>query len=239
MVGTTGFEPATSRTPSVRATRLRYVPTGSHCDCCSPPLRGELQTSNVQPITRIREPSTMSGASRAGRAASCGLAASGATCACGADLSAMLLGASAPPLDPFRAVPAQRLIAQVAPRAGNRESFVVQQPLDDEDRIDVFTAIQPVPLGTLHRLEHGKLRLPIAQHKRLGRGQAADLADPEQVLGRNGRFGMSVALILPSLLNLARSATNPIPILARVNAPLNALQPVGVCARAATGKPPG
>src|SRR6266849_5629605 len=29
MVGTTGFEPATSRTPSVRATRLRYVPTGA------------------------------------------------------------------------------------------------------------------------------------------------------------------------------------------------------------------
>ena len=29
MVGTTGFEPATSRTPSVRATRLRYVPTGT------------------------------------------------------------------------------------------------------------------------------------------------------------------------------------------------------------------
>src|SRR5260370_38219298 len=28
MVGTTGFEPATSRTPSGRATRLRYVPTG-------------------------------------------------------------------------------------------------------------------------------------------------------------------------------------------------------------------
>src|ERR1700736_895648 len=27
LVGTTGFEPATSRTPSVRATRLRYVPT--------------------------------------------------------------------------------------------------------------------------------------------------------------------------------------------------------------------
>jgi hypothetical protein len=30
MVGTTGFEPATSRTPSVRATRLRHVPTA--CD---------------------------------------------------------------------------------------------------------------------------------------------------------------------------------------------------------------
>ena len=29
MVGTTGFEPATSRTPSERATRLRYVPKNS------------------------------------------------------------------------------------------------------------------------------------------------------------------------------------------------------------------
>src|SRR5262245_52489732 len=29
MVGTTGFEPATSRTPSVRATRLRHVPSNS------------------------------------------------------------------------------------------------------------------------------------------------------------------------------------------------------------------
>ena len=27
MVGATGFEPVTSRTPSVRATRLRYAPT--------------------------------------------------------------------------------------------------------------------------------------------------------------------------------------------------------------------
>jgi hypothetical protein len=29
MVGTARFELATSRTPSVRATRLRYVPTGA------------------------------------------------------------------------------------------------------------------------------------------------------------------------------------------------------------------
>src|ERR1700683_4019153 len=34
MVGTTGFEPATSRTPSVRATRLRYVPTGVKLAAC-------------------------------------------------------------------------------------------------------------------------------------------------------------------------------------------------------------
>ena len=30
MVGTTGFEPATSPTPRVRDTRLRYVPTDSN-----------------------------------------------------------------------------------------------------------------------------------------------------------------------------------------------------------------
>ncbi len=35
MVGTTGFEPATSRTPSVRATRLRYVPTERNCQLTS------------------------------------------------------------------------------------------------------------------------------------------------------------------------------------------------------------
>ena len=39
MVGTTGFEPATSRTPSVRATRLRYVPTA--CTGCSVSLAFE------------------------------------------------------------------------------------------------------------------------------------------------------------------------------------------------------
>ena len=31
MVGTARFELATSRTPSVRATRLRYVPTAAAC----------------------------------------------------------------------------------------------------------------------------------------------------------------------------------------------------------------
>src|SRR5690348_1164040 len=36
MVGTTGFEPATSRTPSVRATRLRHVPTACRETSLSP-----------------------------------------------------------------------------------------------------------------------------------------------------------------------------------------------------------
>ena len=46
MVGTTGFEPATSRTPSVRATRLRYVPTGR-----------KLLLDRPTPVSDLREPS--------------------------------------------------------------------------------------------------------------------------------------------------------------------------------------
>jgi|HubBroStandDraft_6_1064221.scaffolds.fasta_scaffold02350_4 hypothetical protein len=53
MVGTTGFEPATSRTPSVRATRLRYVPTAF---------------DSIQRITRVREGSRQRGVLHANRA---------------------------------------------------------------------------------------------------------------------------------------------------------------------------
>src|SRR6267154_1334497 len=51
MVGTTGFEPATSRTPSVRATRLRYVPTGVK----PAPLRRH-RTTNVKPKQQSSKP---------------------------------------------------------------------------------------------------------------------------------------------------------------------------------------
>src|SRR5260370_41846714 len=64
MVGTTGFEPATSRTPSVRATRLRYVPTAA--------ARVEPQFDNNERITDVREASRKGGAGRANRAAFCG-----------------------------------------------------------------------------------------------------------------------------------------------------------------------
>ena len=37
MVGATGFEPVTTRTPSVCATRLRYAPTVSSCRKCNIP----------------------------------------------------------------------------------------------------------------------------------------------------------------------------------------------------------
>ena len=64
MVGTTGFEPATSRTPSVRATRLRYVPTA--CTVCSVSLAFEKGQDGEEFFVQIEEEFTLSrvGASR-------------------------------------------------------------------------------------------------------------------------------------------------------------------------------
>src|ERR1700692_4605070 len=53
MVGTTGFEPATSRTPSVRATRLRYVPTA--CTACSVSLAFEKGQDGEEFFVQIEE----------------------------------------------------------------------------------------------------------------------------------------------------------------------------------------
>src|SRR5580658_10116171 len=53
MVGTTGFEPATSRTPSVRATRLRYVPTAY--TVCSVSLAFEKGQDSEQLFMQIQQ----------------------------------------------------------------------------------------------------------------------------------------------------------------------------------------
>src|SRR5690349_13776799 len=52
MVGTTGFEPATSRTPSVRATRLRYVPTAAKI---SVSLVFEKRQESAQRIAQVKQ----------------------------------------------------------------------------------------------------------------------------------------------------------------------------------------
>src|SRR5438046_7577090 len=63
MVGTTGFEPATSRTPSVRATRLRYVPTGK-LTATGQETRGRIgegiSTSKISPPFEQRQESAQS-----------------------------------------------------------------------------------------------------------------------------------------------------------------------------------
>ena len=73
MVGTARFELATSRTPSVRATRLRYVPTGELTttrQVSRGPNRGS--NCNFKAITAVRAASRKCAAYRANRAASCG-----------------------------------------------------------------------------------------------------------------------------------------------------------------------
>ena len=50
MVGTGGFEPPTSRTPSVRATKLRYVPIlDTRLRFHPPSLRGEMVVNFLSP----------------------------------------------------------------------------------------------------------------------------------------------------------------------------------------------
>src|ERR1700693_3039588 len=70
MVGTTGFEPATSRTPSVRATRLRHVPTviadeRITCVRAGSRRRGVLHANRVEADDLFAGPVPASGARRA------------------------------------------------------------------------------------------------------------------------------------------------------------------------------
>ncbi len=70
----------------------------------------------------------------------------------------------------------------MAARSRDGETLVVEQPLDLQNPLHIFAAIEAVSLGTFHRLQHGKFGFPIAQHKWLGVGQAADFADAEEDL---------------------------------------------------------
>src|SRR5450432_1649864 len=71
-------------------------------------------------------------------------------------------------------------LPQVPPGPGNRESFVVEQAFDLEHHVHVFLAIHAVSAGTLHRLQHGELGLPVAQDKRFQLRQSGDFPDAIQ-----------------------------------------------------------
>ena len=68
---------------------------------------------------------------------------------------------------------------QVFAGASDGKTLFVEQALDFENRLDILAAVEAMPAGTLHRLEHGEFCFPIAQDKRLRRRQAADFADAE------------------------------------------------------------
>ena len=67
----------------------------------------------------------------------------------------------------------------MAAGAGNREAVFVEQTLDFENRVDVFTAVEAVAGGGLYGLERGDFLLPVAQDEGLRPGEAADFADAE------------------------------------------------------------
>src|SRR5208283_5044787 len=62
LVGAPGFEPGTSRTPSVRATRLRYAPTAAagHFGRLHPSRRYHLPSSNVKKLRSASRKSSSS-----------------------------------------------------------------------------------------------------------------------------------------------------------------------------------
>src|SRR5260370_39618260 len=69
------------------------------------------------------------------------------------------------------------MLAQKPARARDGESFVVEQPLDTEDHVHVFLAIEAMAAGAFDRLEHGEFGFPVAQNERLQIREAAEFAD--------------------------------------------------------------
>src|ERR1700693_5285815 len=158
MVGTTGFEPATSRTPSVRATRLRYVPTA--CTVCSVSLAFEKGQDGEQFFVQIEEEFALLARGRlAARCRSRNVRGGGA------DGTAITGSGGIAACNIARFVAA---LFEMFARACDSKTFFVEQALDFENRLDVFAAIQAMTAGALHRLQHGKFGFPIAQHERLG-----------------------------------------------------------------------
>src|SRR5437899_8816405 len=165
MVGTTGFEPATSRTPSVRATRLRYVPTGKLTATGQQNQKAEsgegISTSKVSPPFEQRQESAQRIAQIQQHFAAKKLRRA------------------------FRRMPVAHvfgfeisfMLAQKPPRARDGEPFVVEQPLDAEDHVHVVLAVEAMAAGALDGLQHGKLGFPVTQNERLEVRKAADFAN--------------------------------------------------------------
>src|SRR5438876_10799733 len=133
MVGAPGFEPGTSRTPSVRATRLRYAPTDTKaarnvqkgCDATLSrlSLAFEQGQESAQRIAQIQKHFSVQQLRRA-----------------------MPRRNHHSPL-----VFSRTAIAQVPPRARNRKSLVIQQPLDLQHHVHIFLPVQAVPARALDR----------------------------------------------------------------------------------------
>ena len=163
VVGTTGFEPATSRTPSVRATRLRHVPTASRFSVS--PAFEEGQDSQ-ELFAQVEQAFAL-------RSRELVVAFTSGRLGHGSYFSAWL-GAPV-------------LFGEMAARAGDGEALFIEKALDFENRLYVFAAVHAMAARALHRLQSGEFRFPVTQNERLRSGQSADFADAEQILLGNRR----------------------------------------------------
>src|SRR5712692_3623568 len=165
MVGTTGFEPATSRTPSVRATRLRYVPTGTLTATGQRNQKAEsgegISTSKVSPPFEQRQESAQRIAQIQQH-----LAAQKLPLVFGRVLRPRILR-----------LEFSFMLTQKAARPRDGKSLVIEQPLDAEDHVHVVLAVEAMAAGALDRLQHGEFAFPVTQNERFQRRQAADFAD--------------------------------------------------------------
>src|ERR1700758_1527962 len=194
MVGTARFELATSRTPSVRATRLRYVPTGdltttrqiregriavaSAPSRLSPPF--EKRQESVQRVAQVEQHPAAEQLRPA--------------------VSGVIRGA-------VRRIVGAAFFAQVAARPRDGVALIVEQPLDAKNHVHVLLAIDAAAGVILGRLEHGNLRLPVAQHERFQVGKAADLASGVEALFGGGFCGGDVACHAPALPEILRASS--------------------------------
>src|SRR5258708_32597787 len=69
------------------------------------------------------------------------------------------------------------VLAQKPARARDGESFIVEQPLDAEDHVNVILAVEAMSAGALDRLQHGEFGFPVTQHERFEVREAADFAN--------------------------------------------------------------
>src|SRR5260370_26668053 len=168
VVGTTGFEPATSRTPSVRATRLRYVPTAA--------ARIEPNSKRTQPGPHSTTPSVSPAFEKRQESAQ-RVAQIEQHFAAQKFGSVLVVRRRGHHLGTTSAIP-----AKMPASAGNRKAFVIKQALNLEDQVNILLAVHAMPIRALDRLQHGKFAFPVAQDKRFQFSEAADFAAAVKLL---------------------------------------------------------
>src|SRR5262245_36582416 len=156
VVGTRGFEPPTPRTPSVCATRLRYVPTqGANLapaiqDCQDVP---ELNLHLIKLFGRWTSRLGLGFGGAANREKRC---------------SGIVL-------------PRREHLSG----SGDSEPAFVKQTLDRDHHLDILPTVHPSTVGTLGGRQCRELRFPETEHIRLQLQEPADLSDAEVQLVRN------------------------------------------------------